>query len=304
MGMRLTLHTPHVLRACLLAVSVLFVGGCAPKRPIPTAPAYDGPTETMAQVVAAFNQNNQRLATLWAYHDFRATIVDDKDKTHFVSGNGALLYKAPRGFKLVGTRPVVGNIFEIGSTEEHYWLKLLPEVDTMWWGTYRNLGRPCAREIPLRPDLVLEVLGVATVNSNFKELPAPTMRFDNEADAYVLVWNSPLPDRWVAIKEIWYDRKTRLPQRVLLYDEHGRVVLRAALSGHEPVELPEAPPEQWPRVATRYELRFPDSGTEMSFQLSELAPDRNGIPTRRGIAFDPQRANVSHVVQIDEDCDP
>jgi len=50
------------------------------------------------------------------------------------------------------------------------------------------------------------------------------------------VWNVRVPDRYVAQKEVWYDRKTKLPIKVLLFDPNGRVVLRADLSKHKPVQ--------------------------------------------------------------------
>ena len=290
---------PFLVGSALLASGI----GCQHKKPVDRLP-YEGPTEPMAAVVSAINANNQRLPTIWARHDFRARVVDDRKKVHIVNGDGAILYAQPRGLKLVGKHVGVGTVFEIGSTEEHYWLKMVPEVDTMWWGHYRHLGKPCSQPIPIRPDLVLEVLGVGMVNTNFNELPVPTMRFNNEEHAYVFVWNVKLPDRWVAQKEIWYDVKTYRPRRVLLYDEDGRVVLRAELSDHQPVKLPNAPAGQPPPyVATEYRLRFPGTGTEMSFELYDVMPDNRGVISRgKGIVFNPDRAGVSNVIQLDETC--
>jgi hypothetical protein len=288
-----------------LAASV-FTTGCAPKRigePAGQSPPFLGETQTMAEVAAAINANNSALPTLWARHYFEATIVDEQKKSHFVNGDGVLLYKAPRGMRLVGTKAAAGTVFEIGSTDDRYWLTLVPERDTMWWGEYANLGKPCVdlRNIPVRPDLVLEVLGVGTINSNFLEPPVPTMRFNNDARAYMFVWSVMLPDRWAAQKEIWYDLETKLPRRVFLFDADGRVVLRAKLSRHEPVELEGVPAERWPKVARVYELFFPDTGSTMTFELDEVAPERRGVPTRRGIAF-PEDAKVGRVIQLDENC--
>ena len=67
------------------------------------------------------------------------------------------------------------------------------------------------------------------------------MRFNNDADAYMFLWNVKLPDRWAVQKEIWYDRATLLPKLVLLFDENGRVVLRAYLSNYKSVEVANVP---------------------------------------------------------------
>ena len=297
------------LAATVLLTSLLLAAGCAPRRAAragDTQP-FTGPTEPMAAVVAAINANNAALPTIWARHYFEANVVDERKKSHFVNGDGVLLYKAPRGMRLVGTKAAAGTVFEIGSTDDRYWLTLVPERNTMWWGWYRNLGKPCVdtRNIPIRPDLVLEVLGVATIDTNFNQPPVPTMRFNNYAfggtGAYMFVWNVPGADRWVAQREIWYDRATKLPRAVLLFDEDGRIVLEAKLSGHAPVEVPDTPQDRWPRVARKYELMFPDTGSTITLELDEVALERRGVPARRGIAF-PEDAKVDQVIQLDRDC--
>ena len=268
---------------------------------------YEGPTETMAQVVQAINANNAALPTLWARHYFEADIVDADKRRQFVNGDGVLLYKQPQGMRLVGEKAGVGRVFEIGSTDERYWMSMSApnQPARMWWGWYRNLGKDCvdASSMPIRPELVLQVLGVSTINTNFLAPPVPTMRFngDPNADAYVFVWNVPLADRWAAQKEIWYDRQTKRPRLVVLFDEHGRAVLRARLLNHQPVELDGVPRERWPVVARRYELFFPDNGSTMTFDLDEVAPERRGVPTRRGITF-PTDPRVDEVIQLDEAC--
>lgn len=266
---------------------------------------YNGPTEKMADVVGAINANNGALPTLWARHYFEANIVAPDGGTQFVNGDGVLLYKQPRGLRLVGEKAAAGKVFEIGSDDERYWLSMTPPSgpSQMWWGWHRNVGKDCVdtRNMPIRPDLVLQVLGVGTVNTNFLEPPVPTMRFNNDAHAYMFVWNVPLRERWAAQKEIWYDRGTKLPRLVVLFDADGRVVLRARLANHEPVELPGVSRERWPAVARRYELFFPDTGSTMTFDLDEVEPERRGVPTRRGIAF-PRDPNVDEVIQLDEAC--
>lgn len=288
----------------LLFVSVAFAvaGGCRPRQSAAIKP-YFGPTQAMAEVVAEINANNSALPTLWARHYFEANIVDEKKQPHFVNGEGVLLYKGPHGMRLVGTKAAAGTIFEIGSTDDRYWFTLVPERNTMWWGWYKNIGKPCVdpRMIPIRPDLVLEVLGVGTINTNFMEPPAPVMRFNNVMRAYMFVWSVPVGDRWAAQKEIWYDQETKLPRIVVLFDENGREVLRAKLAKHAPVEVEGMPQEKWPKVARHYELVFPDSGSTMSLDLDEVEMERKGVPTRRGIAF-PQTPNVDAVIQLDKNC--
>jgi hypothetical protein len=292
-------------------LSVLLAGsvaaGCRRTPPPPPEPVFR--TETFERVVAGINANNAKIPTLWARHAFEATIVDkQRNKKSEVVGDGALLYKRPRGFLLKGVRPGM-TLFEMGSTEDRYWLTLEPDVSTLWWGKYEHLNKPCAQEalaelMPIRPDLVLEVLGVGMIDANFNAPPVPTMRYNPDRDAYMFVWNAALPTRWWAQREVWYDRRTLLPTLVILFDIDGRVVVRAVLERHRPVRLADVPEAEWPRVATSYRLYFPETRTKMTIALSDLTLDKGGIPSKRGLRFpDLQKPGVANVVQIDQGCE-
>jgi hypothetical protein len=292
---------PIVLLSAAGALCLLT--GCPPK---PVTRPTTGPTLPTKEVIRQINARNELLPTLWAAHYYELTIVDDKKQSHFVNGDGALLYRRPDHMLLVGTRPAVGRVFEIGTDGEVYWLKIVPEMDTMWWGKHENIGKPCVEKIPIDPTHVMEVLGVSTFNADLTKLPAPVMRYNDVQDVYMFVWVNKREDRYVAEREVWYDRATLLPTRVILFDDEGRGVLVAALSDHKPVEVPDVSADRWPKVATRYRLFFPESGSKMSFDLTDLRPDKNGVPSRRGIVFPgptPEDAGVSKVIQLDANCE-
>jgi hypothetical protein len=295
----------RITQAVILSALCCVAAGC-PHAVRPTSagsPWYRGPTTPMRDVVQQINQNNQELPTLWASHGYKATVRDDRNRLHTFTGDGALLYRGPREMRLIGNKEFIGTVFEVGSTNDRFWLKLVPEVETMWWGNYRNLGKPCAEPIPLRPDLVVEVLGVGVINTDFTALPAPTMRVNHERRAYMFVWNAPAPDRWYAVKEVWYDIQTKRPTLVMLYDANGRVVVRAELSNHKPVEVNGVARDSWPVVANSYRLFFPENDTRMEIDLREVMLNKRGSPPR-GLAFpDPRKAGVQRVVQIDEACE-
>lgn len=294
----------------LLAAVVTITAGCPPK-PEP-AKSYVGPTDPLIKVVQDINQNNSNLKTIWSTHYYEANVIDpETGKKNFVNGNGAMLYRAPMGFRLVGKKDLVGDVFEVGSTDEHYWLKLVPEADRMWFGEHRHSGKPCVRKIPIQPNLVLDVLGIGVIGTDFTQMPTPVMRYNPDADVYMLVWVSTVggagagPQRLAAQREVWYDRQTKLPKLVILFDRDGRPVLRANLSGHKPVEVPDLQPGTWPKIATQYKLYFPESGSTMSITLDEVKLDNKGVPLRRGIVFPgatPDEAGVREVIKLDQDC--
>src|SRR5690606_20580822 len=105
-----------------------------------------------------------------------------------------------------------------------------------------------------------EVLGVSNIETDFLAEPAPVMRFNNDADAYMFIWIVQGPNRLIARKEVWYDRQTKLPKLILLFDDDGRIVLRAYLSEHQRIAVSDLPETEQPMIATRYNLFFPDSG--------------------------------------------
>lgn len=277
---------------------ISLIGGCC--KPIQKPNAYYGPTQPMAQVVAAVNTNATAITSIWSDHTFRAWIHDDKGKEHYVDGDGVLLFrKTPDKTDelLLQGKSIIGKIFELGSTagpNGQYWVAVVPEVATEWWGYSKNLGKPCARKVPLRPDLVMEVLGVGDIDTNFMQPPVPVMRFNNDADVYMLTFNLPAGNRWIVQKEVWYDRKTLLPRSVLLFDENGRIQLRAYLSEHQALEGSDR------KIATHYELFFPETRDRLVFNLKSPKLTHKGLPREGTI----QRRPIGDVreVRLDEDC--
>jgi hypothetical protein len=266
---------------------------------------YAGPTDPMVKVVADVNANSAAIPTLWARHYFAGTIVDERGKSTYVNTEGLLLMSRPRSVRMVGRKPGA-TVFDMGTDGTRFWMSVPIEVDTMWWGRNKNIGKPCVRAgIPIQPDGIFEVLGVGGFDAgNLNQPPVPVMRFNAASDAYVFVWNRPLADRWAATKEVWFDRATKRPFLVLLYDDDGRVALRAELSDHQPVEVDGQPRERWPMVARVYRLSFPDSGSKITLSLDEVRlRSDEGAPVARSFTMpDPGRAGVSKVVQIDENC--
>ena len=264
---------------------------------------YFGPTDDIYTVIEDINRNNKRVDTLWARGRYNAVVCETTDsgriRTHNVHGPLRLLYRRDSEVRMVGETFAVGRVFDLGSNEENYWLIVQP-ANTMWHGSYAAGASPDLQQIPIRPDLMLEVLGVSTIDTDLNQQPVPVMRFNNDEDVYMFVWHVQLRDRWIAQKEVWYDRQTRLPRLVNLFDEHGRVVLRAYLSNHQRLrsEQDEAAPQ--PLVASEYDLFFPETGTRLSMRLTALRDSYEGLPDDLTFLFPgPQRAGVSNVISVD-----
>ena len=291
---------------CHFPFAIIFVvSGCVPKKP-PPVKGYFGPTESMSEVVHAVNQNAGKLPTLWAeVGRLRVQYVDDRGRAQEETlDGGVMLYRQqPRSLRLLGKRLVVDAI-DLGSNEKVYWFAIKEGPDTAWWGRHETVGLECSQPIPIQPAMLMEVLGITAFNPNFAELPAPVMRFNHDADAYTFIWVAPAGDRFVAIREIWYDRQTKLPKLVVLYDAHGRVTLRAYLSNHKPVEVENTPREKWPLVAGEYDLFFPETKSKLNLRLGQVKLRNKGAPSQATFNFTPdaRRLGVSKVIQLDEAC--
>lgn len=287
-------------------IAILIAGshlvGCGPHPPGPSTPEENRLNPpglmTMEAVVHAINGNNERIPSLWSSLNYSATIHDNGQVHSVSSDEGYLLYQRPAGFRLVGKQALVGTVFDIGSNGREYWLEVVPGTNRLWWGKYADLANFASDRlpIPIRPDLVMEVLPVAPINTDFNAQPVPTMRYDNAADAYVFDFNVKAPDRWLAEKEVWYDRATLRPRRVILYDANGRPVLRATLSMDVRVRMAGGSPNDWPVVPGDYKLFFPDSGSSIEFSLKDVMLERR---TGRAVIPNPASFRVPDVAGTD-----
>lgn len=282
----------------ILFCLAVFLTACRP--PTPTATHfYNGPTDPMATVVADINQNSGKIPSLYATLDYQANIVDPKTRrVTSVSGDGSLLFRRPQSLLLRGNKDLVGEVFAIGSNDAEFWLKIGGDVDTTWWGHYANLGKPGCEPMPIRPDLILEILGIGLFNTDFLQQPVPVMRFDNDEDVYRFDWNVRGINRWMTLKEISYDRATHVPREVRLYDPDGRAILTAKLSDAVPLPVPGLDKSQWPLIAGKYDLLFPDTGSSISFHFSEdYATQHKGYP--KPTSFRRPQPDTKNVNQVD-----
>lgn len=289
----------------LLALAgALGLCSCGPK--VQPKPVYDGPTLTLPQLVEQINRNNQALPSLYARHSFEGEFVDPRSKKQrFLNGSGDLFLLKPRDLLFRAKKDPVGQIFKMGSDAERFWFVVTEGDEGMWWGHHRNAGKPCMTDMPVRPDLVGEVLGISDIPTNLVDPPFPTLRYNSDADAYMVLWNERAGDRWFVEKEIWYDRATLTPRLVLLFDRNGRILLRAYLKKHQAVEIKDKPRESWPKIATVYDLFFPQTKSTMKIELSDIAlKTATGQPKPGMIRF-PEDVEVpeNKVVQIDADCE-
>lgn len=293
------------LGSALILASLSVIGtlaGCV-NRPDPptTRPAiYTGPTDSLDVLLAKINANNARIATVAGSGTFLAAL--GKEQTT-LNGQITLLHTKPDKLWLRLNKDLAGEVLIAGNNGERWWLSAFGDIDTTWYGAPQRAASADPR-IPISPELIADVLGVATLNLDMLAQPVPTMRFNPDYDCYMLTWHTPITDRWVTLREVWYDRATLQPKIVWLFDRSGRVALRAKLADVRPMDVSDGDPNAAPRVARSYDLFFPDNGTKLTFRFDELRATRGKAPNEQTYQFDPTRVRTSKVVNLDEAAAP
>lgn len=256
---------------------LLGLGACNSPAP-PPPKGYYGPTLSLEDLVGKINENNAKIPTLWSREHFYGTLVDrEHNKSGRMDGYGNLLYTGPNKLKMTAKNEVT-DLFEMGSDGEKYWF--YDKHDSQfWWGDFADAGSVDSGEVPVRPDMVMEILGIRPINPFLTQAPIPTVRFNNGGDFYMIDWMAPSAGHWVVVKEIWYDRVTYLPRKVLIFDGLGCAAVVAWLKNYQPVEVEGLDRAHWPKMATQFDLSFTYGGTMMTFELTDMSLTKYGRPS-------------------------
>jgi len=283
------------------------LAGCAKPvpRPPPVLPEEPEPTQT---VVDRFNANAERMpegVLLYSPRvEVQAGFFDEEGQEHVFDGEGKLLFVKPLRFYLPLKHDLAGNMVEIGSDEQRYWL-WFKKRQTIWWGYHKYIDRPHIRQMPIRPDQVMAALGLTPLPSGSGWLRGPLRR----------VVRYPLP---LNLLSYWrvdentarYDREYGLSrvapflaERIVFFDELGREGCEATLADLNRVEVQDdVISGPGPIMPHRIWLRWPKS--DAYFRMTIRKPTLKPLTGRLGdkwYAIEPPPG--WRVVQIDEEYD-
>ena len=286
-----------------IAVLTLALGsGCPPPQKPPPVPTPQ-PSRSLEEIVSTIEHNAALLdQALWSGSiHVVARFRDEDDREHVYNLDGNLLYRQPRDLR-VDLRPGLGNqVMQIGSNENDYWVWVEPELETMWWGRHRHVGKGCARKIVVRPDRIVSALGVGGLPGVEEGLIGPARKFGRNRD--ILYYLRRLPGGEYKIdREYWIDRVPPYQIRVVIFrDGMGKVSMSALLDNYQPAW------EGGPMVARDVSIIWPEDGGKFTLSMDGV----RGVPSDgvRAGSFDrpsPERLprRLRHnVVQVDADCD-
>ncbi len=292
---------------CALAV----LTGCPP----PVQPVAPPPLRTTEEIVRTIESNAARLdRALWSSNaSVTARFLDRQRVERVYNLEGTFLFQSPRGLRL-DLRPGVGDqVMQIGSNDDEYWLWIEPEMQSLWWGRYRHLGRPCAGRMAVRPDQLVAALMLGGLPHADPRLIGPARKFGNTYDIlhYLRVDDdgdlSSMPDsvahaNYRLDREYWVERVPPYLVRVVQFrDFFGRVVTSALLDDYREVWeggplVPHAITMHWPLDEGRFTL--------MLAGLRGLPADQVSARAFRRPMEETLPAGIREVIQVDADCEP
>ncbi len=286
-------HFCHgVLAPALLGIILAGTGGCPP----PPEP----PRRALGEIVSAIEGNAAKLnSPLWASDvQVKARVTDKEGRQHVQNLDGHMLFEKPRRLLLQLSPPIGDPIMQIGSNDDEFWVWVEADINRMWWGKYRHLGKPCADDMFVRPDELLTAIGIGGLpkeSSLHGPAPARGRRHD------ILYYLCPRVEGGWTLREY---RVGRLPpyqiELIVSRDLRGDVEMSALLQDYRLAW------EGGPYVPGVINVLWPRSGDTFTLWINNPARPQSPImPTvfDRPVGERIPPAARNQVQQIDADCD-
>lgn len=252
-------------RASMVVVSgvlLVLATGCPPGPHVPSEVTDDMP---MRVVIARINENSRKLDFLLKGSGVSAQVkyVEEAQRKS-LSLNGTMLYRKPRKLWL-RLEHTWGEGLEIGSNEQQFWVWQRGQSPRYWWGEHGRVSDLTDTRMPIRPDHLLEVLGLEDLPPKQSLLSGPFIRV--HPDRYELVFLDTAgsateePQRYIS-RALFVDRREPfLVREIVRYTPDGHLLMRAELSRYEPIEtsqvlVPRRIEVDWPAREGRAVLEF------------------------------------------------
>jgi len=284
------------------AVLLLATAGCPP----PAHPLLD--PIPIDQAVAVVNANTGKIGVcLRAQGSASGHFVADDGRRHPFDLRAVFFVLPPRHFYMTLKHSLGSEELLLGSNDLEYWLHIRRDDDTYRYGTHAAIesadlsaldtagrgqaGRPA---LPLRPDMVIEALGLNGLPDDTTGTAGPVQRIDDEHQQLIFLAYT-TTGQGVIRKEYWLDRREpRLIRRILFRDGIGRVAMDSRLDEYRPLGsdgplLPGRVAVEWPLQGGRLDLKVdrwqlrPDRGPD---HPAFVAPHHRGETFRHMIDLD------------------
>ena len=201
----------------------------------PQQPRRDN--QPMQVVVDRVNRNNEAMDFL-LHGDIRSAegeyVEADGTRTR-LSMTGDVFFRKPRNLFL-RLKHTLGAGMEVGSNYREFWVWKRMDPPQYWWGLHELMTDVADADVPVRPDHLLEVVGLAPIRSGEECINRPAMRVMPEH--YELSYLS-----CDVIRNLYYTKSIavdRYPpyliRAVTYYRPDGHILMRAELSKYQQIE--------------------------------------------------------------------
>lgn len=280
--------------ALLLAMLLAGVAGCPPNGGLSQ---FEEPLP-MNAVIERVNDNNRKMNfLLWgrissATGKWRRGPDESAQSTSF-DMKGVLLYRKPRDMYFRLEQTLAGKL-EAGSNTREFWVWERAKDSRYWWGEHRWLRDSEDVDLPIRPDVLLDVLGVGDLPCETTGPRGPVL-WVVEAEYQLVFLDVDETGQSYITKVMDVGRRPPyLIDSVRHFNRDGVPTMLVGLSDYRKVEGSEV------LAPRRIEMRSLENENQMTLQFSEMKRyEQAGVesyfisPMQRG------DRNLSHVRRVD-----
>ena len=285
-------------KAAWLLGLVPAIAGCPPPpalRPLDPLP--------LRQAIEPVNENAARVSTgLKATGSVRGQVVVAEGRKHRFDLNGKLLVIPPRHLRFDVQNALGRTEFLLGSNADCFWLHVGRDEDTFRFGRYATRDDERAVDLPIRPDWMIEALGLSALPTDTTGTGGPVQIIERDRQRLLFICYDARGQGMVR-KEHWLSRyEPRLIERVVFRDDIGTELMHSELSDYRRSDetaplLPHRIRVDWPAQDSwiefhvrRWQMRGDITTDQPAFQLP--APEALREQHRRVIDIDSDSGHV------------
>jgi len=246
---------PAVLAACLAAIAGCGrpTGGFEVPQPVDDRP--------MREVIARVNANAAGADFTIRIGGVLATgeMPEPSGGNRRFEARGVALFRKPRDLYL-RLQPTWGTL-TAGSNDEAFWVWEQFQESRYYWGRHEDVDETDDLDIPLRPDHLVEVLGLGDLPIDTTGPLGPVFWVGSTRYALLFMAEDDAGQRYLT-KKIAIDRSPPyLVRSVVYFAPDGHPLVIAGLSDYRPIEggtalAPHRIRFEWPARRSRVELTF------------------------------------------------
>lgn len=242
--------------AWLLGLASLVAGCPPPPRPQPLQAL------PLDQAIELVNENAARLSTgLKATGPVRGQVVVADGCRHRFDLSGKLLLIPPRHLRFDVQNAIGRTEFLLGSNADYFWLHVERDDDTFRFGRYATPEGERTIELPIRPDWLIEALGLNALPSDTTGVTGPVQLIERARQKLLFI-SYDARGQGMIRKEYWLSRYApRLVECVVFRDEIGVELMHSHLSDYRRTG------ETGPLLPRRIRVDWPTQDSWIEFQV-------------------------------------